>query len=139
MLLELFAPWCPHCQADSTVLDSVYNTYQGKNVQLLAVSASPFGQNYENGDNSLITMADVQWFKTTFNVPFPMLFDKDVKVSDEYGVLSFPTIYVINPQGGITAEPDNPVSEANIDDAINAALVASGMTPADTPTPGGSQ
>ncbi len=47
VLLELFAPWCPHCQGDAPLFNEVYEKYKDKGVQVLAVSASPYGRNYE--------------------------------------------------------------------------------------------
>lgn len=124
VVLELMAPWCPHCQAHATDLNQIYAKYKDKPVQVLAVNASPFGQNHESGDDSLITMADQVWFHDTFGLQYPLLFDKDVTEADTYGITSFPTVFVIDRKGKFSAEPDSPVSVDGISQAVDAALAA---------------
>ncbi len=50
-------------------------------------------------------MDDVIWFRDTYKVPFPMLFDKDLSVADQYGLASYPTIYVIGKDGKVVSMP----------------------------------
>jgi peroxiredoxin len=110
VLLELFAPWCPHCQADAPALNEVHEKYKDKGVQIIAVSASPWGRTLEEDraaqrEPTPISMADVTWFRDTFKVPFPILFDKDVKVGADYGLAFYPTIYIIDKDGKVASEP----------------------------------
>ncbi|MGI8588713.1 MAG: peroxiredoxin family protein [Chloroflexia bacterium] len=123
VLLEFMAPWCPHCQQDSVTLNQVYDNYAGKNVQMLGVSASPYGRNHESGDNSPINMGDLTWFHDTFHLKYPLLFDPTANVGEQaYGVQSYPTIYVLDGKDVILAEPDYPVTYAAISTALDQAL-----------------
>ncbi len=107
VLLEIMAPWCPHCQNDAAILNKVYDNYKDKNVQMLAVSGSPYGRNYEDSqgeDKTPISMDDMTWFKDKFGVQYPVLLDKDLKVADAYGLRYFPTIYLIDKNGNIASQ-----------------------------------
>ncbi|HYP39070.1 MAG TPA: TlpA disulfide reductase family protein [Chloroflexia bacterium] len=101
VVLEFMAPWCPHCQEDAPMLNEVAAKYTGKDVQFLGVSATPQGRDRSKP----ITMEDMVWFKNEFKVSFPMLFDKDVKAAAEYGVMYYPTIYVLDKAGNVSAIP----------------------------------
>jgi thiol-disulfide isomerase/thioredoxin len=101
VVLEFMAPWCPHCQDDAPMLNEVAAKYAGKDVQFLGVSATDKGR--DRGKD--ITMEDMVWFKNEFKVSFPMLFDKDVKAAAEYGVMFYPTIYVLDKAGNVSAIP----------------------------------
>jgi peroxiredoxin len=110
VMLELFAPWCPHCQADAPIFNEVYEKYKDKGVQVIAVSASPYGHTYEedlaaNKNPAPISMDDVTWFRDTYKVTFPILFDKDIKVGGAYGLAFYPTVYIIDKEGKIVSEP----------------------------------
>jgi peroxiredoxin len=102
VVLELFAPWCPHCQAEVDTLNSIARASSDQ-VQVLSVSASPYGFNYESmGDTSPIKMADLQKFVTQFHVIYPALLDTSLRTANAYGVYGYPAIYVIDRNGVIT-------------------------------------
>lgn len=101
VVLEFMAPWCPHCQSDAPMLNEVAEKYKDKGVQFLGVSATDKGRDKSKD----ITMEDMVWFKNEFKVSFPMLFDKDVKAAAEYGVMYYPTIYVLDKAGNVSAIP----------------------------------
>lgn len=105
VLLELYAPWCPHCQHMTTILDQLQATYQSKGVQILAVSASSYGHNYESGDQSSISYSDIAWFHDTLHTTYPLLYDPSMKVGNAYGLYQngYPTYYCINKSGMITS------------------------------------
>ncbi|MDQ2806550.1 MAG: redoxin domain-containing protein [Chloroflexota bacterium] len=119
VFLEFMAPWCPHCQEDAPLLNQIYAANKDKGLQMLSVSATPRGRDGE----SPIAMEDLTWFRDTFKVPFPILFDKDATIGHtKYGVDGFPTIYTVNPQGVIMAAPENPLTLEGLQAAVDAAL-----------------
>jgi peroxiredoxin len=102
VLLEFFAPWCPHCRNEVAVLNQVAKTYAGQDVQVLSVTDTPYGYNYESsGDTSPITMTDVTRFVNTYHVSYPAMLDTSLKAGNAYGVAAFPQIYVIDRNGTI--------------------------------------
>jgi peroxiredoxin len=99
VVLEFMAPWCPHCQEDAPMFNALAGQYQ--NVQFLAVSATD-----KNKDRSgPITMDDMKWFKEQFKVAFPMLFDQQLKAANDYGVLFYPTVYILDENGTVASLP----------------------------------
>jgi peroxiredoxin len=122
VMLEFMAPWCPHCQADAPIFNQVATNFQGKDVQLLAVSATP-----DNKDrNGPISMADMTWFRDQFKVPYPMLFDQSLGAATAYKVYYYPTVYIVDKQGKIAkfvlSEQDNPLSVERVTNEINSVL-----------------
>lgn len=108
VVLEFFGPWCPHCQQDAPIFAQLYEAYKDKKVQMLAVSASPYGRNYQQGDETPITMDDLTWFRDTFGVPFPLLLDKELKATSAYGITRYPTTYIVDANGVVASQVPNP-------------------------------
>lgn len=122
VLLEFMAPWCPHCQADATIFNQVAQNFQGQNVQVLAVSAT--GENKDR--NGPISMADMTWFRDTFSVSHPLLFDQSLGAARAYQVYYYPTVYLVNEEGKIAkfilSEEGNPISVERLTNEINSVL-----------------
>jgi peroxiredoxin len=102
VLLELFATWCPHCQAEAPHLARLARALAPKGVQFISV----------NGDSE--DAASVFAFHRYFALPYPALLDYQGApggsfsrlgpagpVSKAYRLQSFPTFYVIKPDGTI--------------------------------------
>ena len=119
VFIEFMAPWCPHCQDDSVLLNQIYAANKDKNLQMISVSATPYGRD----EQSPIAMEDLTWFRDTYKVPFPILFDKDSTIGHtKYDVQGFPTIYTLNAQGVIVAAPQNPLTIEGLQAAVDTAL-----------------
>lgn len=122
VVLEFYAPWCPHCQNETTALKQLQQEYGSKGVQVLSVSASPYGRNWEQGDNTPISMSDIQWFSSNFNLNYPSLFDPSLKAGNDYKVTGFPTLYIVNQQGVITYSTSGEISYDSLQQQVNQAL-----------------
>ena len=102
VVLEFFAPWCPNCRNETSVLNTIANSTP--DVQVLSVSASPYGFNYEASgatDKTPISMADIKEFVSAFSVSYPALLDTQLKSGNAYGVIGYPQIFVIDRNGTI--------------------------------------
>jgi peroxiredoxin len=122
VLLEFMAPWCPHCQADAPIFNQVAQNFQGQDVAVLAVSATG-----ENKDRSgPISRADMTWFRDTFGVAHPLLFDQSMGAARAYQVYYYPTVYIVDKEGKIAkfvlSEQGNPISVERLTNEINSVL-----------------
>ncbi|MEO8285865.1 MAG: TlpA disulfide reductase family protein [Chloroflexota bacterium] len=103
VVLEFMATWCPHCQDDAPMFNDLNAQYKDKGVQIFGVNATPRG--HVQGSNAPATMDDLKWFRDNFKVSFPLLFDPQLKSAQDYGVLSYPSIYVVDKEGKISFQP----------------------------------
>jgi cytochrome c biogenesis protein CcmG/thiol:disulfide interchange protein DsbE len=113
VLLELFATWCPHCNAEAPHLARLAKTLAGK-AQFLSVNA--------DGEDAGSVFA----YHRYYAFPFPALLDPSDKpgsfgdpgspgpVSKAYKVSSFPTFYVIGPRGRVSWASDGEQPDAKL-------------------------
>jgi peroxiredoxin len=103
VVLEFFATWCPNCQAETSVLNQIQHNNADRGVQVLSVTASDDGRHSESMlQPTPLSMADVQWYVSTYHLTYPALLDTSLQAGNAYGVQGYPTIYIINQQGVIT-------------------------------------
>ena len=100
-LLEIFATWCPHCQRETQVLRVIRAKIPPSKLAMLSVSGSPFGVASSVGTNVPETQGDVDAFDKTFGVTWPALFDANLTVARLWGMVGFPTIYIVDKNGVI--------------------------------------
>jgi len=112
VLLEFFATWCPHCQAEAPHLAKLARELKPQGVEFVSVNA--------DAEDA----ASVFAYHRYFGLPFPSLLDPGQPtgsftqqggrgpVSTAYNVESYPTMYVINPHGTITWASDGEQPDA---------------------------
>jgi peroxiredoxin len=106
VVLEFMATWCPHCQDEAPTMNQVDAAYKAKGVQTLAINATPYDHNSESAQTkNPASMNDLKWFHDNFSVTYPMLFDKTLKSANDYQVVSYPTIYIVDKSGNIAFQP----------------------------------
>ena len=111
VLLEFFATWCPHCNAEAPHLRAIAESLP-KGTAILSVNA--------DGE----TAPSVFAFHRYYGLPYPALVDPSAQpgtfdspgaagpVTTKYKVAAFPTFYVIDPQGRITWADDGEQPDA---------------------------
>lgn len=112
VLVEFFASWCPHCNAEAPHLAKLARTLSGKNVRFVSVNA--------DGE----TAPSVFAYHRYYGLSFPSLLDPSGTpgsfsspgaagpVSTRYHVQSFPTFYVIDRTGKIAWRSDGEQPDA---------------------------
>jgi thiol-disulfide isomerase/thioredoxin len=87
VLIEIFSMYCPYCQADAPKINELYqlieNTMELKNkIKMVGIGAgnTPF---------------EVEVYKKTYKVPFPLFPDKDFVVHKAYGEPRTPYFIVV--------------------------------------------
>jgi len=87
VLLVFWATWCPVCKADVPAVKDFHSKTLGK-MQVLAIDFM------EKRDT-------VKAFIKTKNIPYPVLFDADGKVTRKFRVVGIPTYVLLDKAGKI--------------------------------------
>jgi peroxiredoxin len=118
VLLEFFATWCPHCQAEAPHLAKLARELKPEGVEFVSV----------NADSE--TAPSVFAYHRYFGLPFPSLLDPGQPagsftqqggrgpVSTAYKVGAYPTFYVIDPQGKVVWADDGEQPDAMLRDLL---------------------
>jgi peroxiredoxin len=88
ILINFWGIWCPYCVKEMPELVKFYNQYHKQQVEILAVNV---------GDNP----QEVPKFTEKNQITFPVLIDKNDKISNLYQVSGFPTTFIIDAKGKI--------------------------------------
>src|SRR5579862_933180 len=86
VMINFWASWCGPCRTEMPLLDSIYRKYNKLGFTLLGVNVEPDSKAAED------------WLKQT-PVTFPILFDRDSKVSKLYDVAGMPSTVIIDRSG----------------------------------------
>ena len=86
VMLNFWASWCGPCRQEMPLLESIYKKYNKMGFTLIGVNVEPNSQ------------AANEWLKAT-PVSFPILYDKDSKVSKLYDVAGMPSTVIIDRSG----------------------------------------
>ncbi|MFH1855818.1 MAG: TlpA disulfide reductase family protein [Candidatus Omnitrophota bacterium] len=84
VLLDFGTSWCHYCVEKIPILKDIHKNRSGIIVLYIDV------QENENAAKVLIEKYDI---------PYPVLLDKDGKVASEYKILGFPTILIVDKKG----------------------------------------
>ena len=117
VLLEVFAPWCPHCQKEAPVLNDLAAKYAGK---LAIVSVSGDAVDYDH--NTPESESNIHVFADQYQTRYPVAFDRELKVATLYLHSGFPSVYVIDAHKRIRFQQEGEIPEADLVKAINGAL-----------------
>lgn len=88
VMLNFWASWCGPCRQEMPLLDQMHKRYGPLGFTLLGVNVEASGEDAE------------QWLAQT-PVSFPILFDRENKVSKLYDVNAMPSTVFIDRQGNV--------------------------------------
>ena len=89
LLVNFWATWCGPCKVEMPSLESLYRKFKQRNFAVIAVSNDIFGAQV------------VEPYIQAQSYTFPVGLDPKLKVSNQFGVISLPTTFLIDPQGKI--------------------------------------
>lgn len=88
VFLNFWATWCKPCEREMPFMESQYEQYKDKGVQILAVNI---------GESEVV----VNDFIKKYGLSFPVLRDKEQEVLNAYGVNPLPITFLIDKDGKI--------------------------------------
>ncbi|ADQ05160.1 alkyl hydroperoxide reductase/ Thiol specific antioxidant/ Mal allergen [Caldicellulosiruptor owensensis OL] len=89
VLLNFFATWCPPCRAEIPDFERFHR--ENKDVVLIGINIQE-------------DKATVEEFLSLMGVTYPVLLDRDGKVSAQFGIEGIPTTFLIDENGKIVAK-----------------------------------
>lgn len=90
ILLNFWATWCPPCRHEMPAMEKLYQRFRDRGFVVLAVNQ------WEEPDLVFAYTGDLNVFPS-----FPILFDPQSSVSQQYGVKGLPTSFVIDGNGQV--------------------------------------
>jgi cytochrome c biogenesis protein CcmG/thiol:disulfide interchange protein DsbE len=88
VVINLWASWCTPCRAEMPAIQTVYEQYGEKGLIVLGVNAT----NQDNPQNATK-------FAEEMGLTFPILFDVDGEVSQQYLLSALPTTFFVDGNG----------------------------------------
>jgi thiol-disulfide isomerase/thioredoxin len=88
VMINFWASWCGPCRQEMPLLENIYKKYNKLGFTLLGVNVEPDSK------------AADEWLKQT-PVSFPILYDRDSKVSKLYDVAGMPSTVIIDRKGNV--------------------------------------
>lgn len=105
VLLNVWATWCPPCQAEMPSLQRLYQAYGDKGLKLVAVSIDDY-----------VTEDSIRAFARNFGITFEILHDSTHAIERLYQTTGYPESFVIGREGTIRKKwigPDDWSSQGN--------------------------
>jgi peroxiredoxin len=109
LVLRFQASWCKTCAAQAAGLQRVYNKYQARDVEILAIHVDD-------------PEPDARAFITAHRATYPVALDPGLRVANRFGFKRAPYTVVVNKRGEIAARLDATADLARLSAAIDAAL-----------------
>ncbi len=110
VMLNFWATWCPPCRREMPSMQRLYEKYSERGLVVVAVNQ------FEDPDLVFEFTG-----RLSLEPTFPILFDRESRVSEQYKVKGLPTTYLLDKQGRIRyraiggREFDHPEVEALIE------------------------
>jgi cytochrome c biogenesis protein CcmG/thiol:disulfide interchange protein DsbE len=117
VFLEVFATWCPHCQREVPVVDALAKAYAGK-VAFIGISGSPYGVDGSSPENQ----ADINAWVQKLGVTYPIAFDPDLQIANQYLQGGYPTIVMIDSNKVVRYVNSGELTPTELQTALNSLL-----------------
>lgn len=109
VLLNFWATWCEPCRDEMPAIQKVYEKHRDKGLEVVGVNIA----------ESQLT---VKGFVRQLDLTFPIVFDKERKVVDQYRIGPIPTSLFIDSDGKVVRMVKGQMDEAQIENYVLEAL-----------------
>jgi cytochrome c biogenesis protein CcdA/peroxiredoxin len=109
VLLNFWATWCGPCRLEMPEFQTTYESFSNDGYTVLAV-------------NNREILDDVTGFREEFALTFPMALDEQGVIQERYGIISYPSTYVLDRDGVIIARQYGPLTRDQIQQLVTQAL-----------------
>ncbi|OUO91993.1 cytochrome C biogenesis protein [Gordonibacter sp. An230] len=100
VFLNFWATWCGPCQREIPDIEALYND-RGKNEGDLVVLGVANPKTPEHPQNSDVSVDEVKAFIDEQGITYPVLMDTSTQLFGAYGIMSFPTTFMIDKDGNV--------------------------------------
>jgi cytochrome c-type biogenesis protein len=117
VFLNFWATWCPPCRLEMPDIQAAYEKYGGndEDVIILGVASPRTETNTLTQEKS---EDEVKQFLTEGNYTYPTVMDLSGDVFKNYGIMSFPTTFMIDVEGNVFGYIPGMLTAENIDNLI---------------------
>ncbi|MFP8489607.1 TlpA family protein disulfide reductase [Gracilimonas sp. Q87] len=91
VMIDFWGTWCGPCIEALPVIKEAYATYSGENFEIVGIANEPSLQRFED----FVEREDIKWPQ------IPEIYEEDSEIQELYFVNSYPTYYLVNPDGEI--------------------------------------
>ncbi|PTX65076.1 peroxiredoxin [Melghirimyces profundicolus] len=109
VLLNFWATWCKPCRDEMPAIQNVYDKHQDKGLVVVGVNIAE-------------TQVAVSGFARQLNLKFPIVLDKERKVTERYGIGPIPSSLFIDKQGKVVRKVNGQMNEGQIEGYVLEAL-----------------
>ncbi|OON87195.1 cytochrome C biogenesis protein [Oribacterium sp. C9] len=123
VFLNFWGTWCPPCKYELPYIQELYEEYSGKadsDIVFLTITFPNLGQ--EKSVSGIRKFIDNQGYT------FPVLMDTGYDTEMEYYINSFPTTFLIDPDGNILGYVPGAMDKEMMEDVIDRARMESGLS-----------
>lgn len=89
VMLNFWATWCGPCRQEMPLLESIHRKYSKLGFTMVGVNVEPDSKAAE------------AWLRKTIDVSFPIVYDRDSKVSKAYKVAGMPSTVIVDRKGNM--------------------------------------
>lgn len=117
LLVNLWATWCPPCRHEMPYLQSLYERYRDRGLQMVGITV-----------DGRSAVDDARAFLEETGVTYTQLHDPAMRSMDVFRLIGLPATYVIDAEGRVRFAGNRPVSEGDepLESAIESVVASSG-------------
>jgi cytochrome c biogenesis protein CcmG/thiol:disulfide interchange protein DsbE len=90
VMVNLWASWCAPCRAEMPAIDHVYQQYQARGLEVVAINTT-----FQDSET------EARSFLNGLNVTFPVALDRDGATSKRYALQAMPSTFFVTRDGAI--------------------------------------